>query len=356
MASQYQDFTLTGEDQGGNAISVAFKILNNVSPEDSISANSKRRTIQYQIDFRDFGKAQLLLIGWPSTTTTPTGKLAMSRSIPHSYTDPNGAFLYCTGVTRAVGIQPKRLTKATDDPYQYLHITCVYEILPYLIVEDDDLLDETGGLVEVGTDLYRFVELGEVSSTSKVYRQMFGAFCYCHRRTDPGDSGAPAAVQLFDGGIPYIIETQRPVAQGVPFEYREQVVELVWHHVPRDNAPLQIAFAMQNTINNADFYIWKRHTAMLDAIKPEFSLEVDGTYSWKIRYRFRINTNGQTVSPSGMVTGGGGWLFLPDPQNSNQWTRVASIAANTALRPNNSGAPLYQDNDFNLLFTPIASP
>lgn len=330
MASQYQDFMLTDTDELGESFDVAFQILNIVSPEDSVGSNSKRRTIQYQIDFADFGNAQKLLIGWPQVITASDGTMAISRHIPHSYTDPNGAVLYCTGITRAVGMQPKAVTNDTDDPYQFMHITCLYEVLPYFIIDDDTLGIDTGGLVEIGTELFRYIELGDVSSTSKVFKQMFGGYCFCHSQA-PGETLADKIIVDDDNGETYIVDTGRAVSQGVPFDYREQIVELIWHHIPRDNAPLNIAFSIQNQCNDAQFYIWESGTVMLDTIKPEFTLEVDGTYSWKLRYRFRINMQG--------------WNFMPDPENGNIFTRIACIQD-----PRND---LVKSADFTQLFTPI---
>ena len=160
---------------------------------------------------------------------------------------------------------------------------------------------------------------------------MMGAYCFCHVQAD-GESLTDKVSIVDDNGLTYVLDTKRTVTQGVPYDYREQLVELVWHHVPRDHAPLTKAFSYQNTINSKPFYLWSAGQVMLDGIKPEFSLEVDGTYSWKIRYRFRINTVG-------------GFLFLPDPQNGNQFARVACV--------NDPTKQLYQSNDFNDLFRPV---
>jgi hypothetical protein len=342
--SAYQDFSLT---DGTNT--VAFKILNNQSPEDSVGSNSKRRTIQYEIAFRDFGKAQKLLIGYPEFATLDDGTNYLSRNVPHLYLDPNGAKLYCTGISRAVGMQPKPLTNATDDPYQYTHLTAVYETLPYLILDDDEFFVKAGDptFLEIGAKkLWRYIEVGEVASTSKVFKQMMGGYRFCKQVIGayvPGRNEIPFS----DGTINYVMDQQAAVTQGVPFDYREQVIELIWHHIPRDNAPLNIAFALQNTINDRPLWIWPRHTVMLDTVKPEFSLEVDGSYSWKLRYRFRINLNGSVVDPVTRVITPGGWLYLPNPNAANLFQRVAN--------PAHLDKPLFPDSNFDLLFTPVAA-
>ena len=99
MAGPYQDFTISDTDQDGNAFSVSFEILNITSPEDATGAGNKRRTIQYQISFADFGDAQLALLGWPQISSGPSGAYYLSRHIPHSYTDPSGAVVPHAAVT-----------------------------------------------------------------------------------------------------------------------------------------------------------------------------------------------------------------------------------------------------------------
>jgi hypothetical protein len=312
--SPYQDFTLTDTDASGNPYSVLFKILNITSPKDSIGSSNKRRTIQYQISFSDFGKAQKLLIGWPEFATFNDGSAHLKRHTPHSYTDPNGALLYCTSIPDAVGMQPKAVTNSTDDPYQFMFLTCLYEALPYLVVDDNTLESPTGIEIVAGKKgLLRYIELGDVASTGSIYKQMIGGFAFAHiYGTKPGDADQSASFpedRIPDGAIDFLIDRpQRAVAQGIPFGYREQVIELIWHHVPRDNAPLDLAFAMQNTINDADFYIWSSRSSDSCRSKPdscvtfcesiEIAAQLARAGSGRLRSSFLRRPNRDSVQPT----------------------------------------------------------
>lgn len=334
--SQYQDFTLTDDDADGNPFSVDFKILNITSPEDSVGSNAKIRTIQYEILFKDFGKAQMLLIGWPEYATESDDTPYISRHIPHSYIDPNGASLFCTSITRAIGMQPKSVTNGTDDPYELMHLTCKYEVLPYPIISDAELSTLEAHFEEMGTNvIHRYIEVGEVQSTGSIVKQPVSGYCYCHPQR-AGET-ATASNSVLDNGTRYILDSNETPATGISIPSFEQLQELIWHHVPRDHAKLSGdagLFAYQYKINSEPFWVWKTGTAMLDTIKPEYLQEVDGTYSWRIRFRIRINPFG--------------FNFFPDPKNGNAYRRLARVG--------DPGLSVFQSADLNQIFIPGAGP
>lgn len=283
MASTFASFQRGGVD---------FRVMTVQSIDMAAASNNSRVTVTYEILWRDFANAKLALIGYPQLRTAFTGEKYLKRNTPHSIEQGDGSFLHCTGICRTIGITPQEMGGSNegtpfDTPYEYAHITAVYEALPYDILEDDEFEDL--GYPDEST-LSRYVEFAEAEATQKIAKGIGNSFVYCNA-----------------AGVP---QDDKPVLIGRPFPYFEMNETLIWHQVPVVNAPIEKAYSLLNTVNLTRYWKWNPRQAMLAKVRRQRVTLVNGVRAFNLLYTFAINPKG--------------WDMLPDPIRDGQYFKVVS--------------------------------
>jgi hypothetical protein len=324
-----------------NGVSVLLKIINVESPVSSHGQDNTRITVTYKCKWELRFEAVIGLLG-DTKYVRSTGVVSsdtgiahtgyLSRKNPHRwiedfYYDPNGrtSFLYCKAISRVAGetaqipLASQGLVlnrndgnvyinstspEAVDQPFVNAIITAVYEGLPYEIKEDrdPDIIDPTVNVPDESR-LRRYVEYGEPEVHATLKKGLGSAYQYATpslNGTPPSNMkgvGVGRLVYKEIGGATWWVPGDRSVparivTMGKLYPWHEISIPYTWHHIPRENAPLGIAFNMVNKINETAFDIFPRFTLMLTKVSPKSIRLPSGKRGWNITYVFKHNPRG----------------------------------------------------------------
>lgn len=305
------------------------------------------------LPWADRHAARRALLGSPSFQDSGSYSF-ISRWTPHDLRDHGADWLYC--VSARVTGRGQRAAVNGAVAYEWVYITARYEGLPFVVLEDEDVLSDDNDLPDE-TLLDRYVSY-ETESRPRLVTLPQGSLYWAdpanptRLRTLPVPSPPPTSPPQPQLEI-------RPVFQGHTLPLNESIKKFTWYQVPRRNFNFAAWDGAVNKCNAEDwptaYGLFLKETMLLENWKPEFVRLPNGEQGLNATAFFKYfwggnNDDGQPK----------GWNWMPDRAAAGELRPVIGLDPSTPYSAANPAADLIyvrmiKTFDVLSLFRPIAA-
>jgi hypothetical protein len=243
-------------------------------------------------------------------------------------------WLYCTSIQRT---EPQGASLGVDSNsaaiYPCVRFTCQFNLLPYFIRPDSDIISTTAPLA------------GYPDEGNALAEGWFGYSRYVSRSVKPGGVMYTLPLGVLKRTDLGATDAGNKIPQGIPFHSIQAQVRYTHHQVPIDGIPFKAIKKSFNGVNDADFDFAVKGTLLLKDLEVTQYPNYFGQWLADVTYLMSWQPNYDPVSQTDM-----GWnsrLLYDKPSGKFRYVAVST----NGLAPTDNNAA-YPFRDFTALFRP----
>lgn len=251
-------------------------------------------------------KAAKALLGF-AKVQQDAGRRYLSRRLPAAYpavtdpdTNPKGMpYMFARSIPRSEPTgAPQGVSAGGASEYNWYKLLVEYTTLPFNVAADDQVTAAAGPLAANATTGARALpDEGDALRRGLEYSR------YVSRFVDDSNR----LLTLRQGFMKYFKHSADGkvvgLPMGVPYSQLSARVMFVWHDVPDLAVPRDFINQAANTVNDAQFDIYRPETLLFKTMRERLMQAPFGGRLWEISYIFDWLPNVQTYVPTGSPPG-----------------------------------------------------